>query len=62
MRNGTRVGLILIGLAWFVSSTAVNVIALKAAMRQSEQRMESLNPRVMFCCGRVPADARGHEV
>lgn len=44
MRNGTKIGLILIALAWLAGSTGVSVYALKAAMRSNGQRYETGEP------------------
>lgn len=44
MRNGTKIGLILIALAWLAGSTGVSIFALKAALRSKGQGYETGEP------------------
>ena len=56
MRNGTKIGLALIGIAWLSASTAISVHFVARALSGTRTHMKFTDPLVYR--GRVPADAR----
>lgn len=57
MRNGTKLGLILIGLTWLAASTAVSAHFVTKAQTQVDLRNSFTDP--LRACVRGPADAIG---
>jgi hypothetical protein len=57
MRNGTRLGLALIALAWLTASSAVSAHFVGKA--QSEARTHTHFSDPLRACGSVPADTQG---
>lgn len=56
MRNGTRLGLALIALAWLAASSAISAHFVAKAQREGERlNINFTNPRGCVC---VPADVR----
>lgn len=56
MRNGTKLGLILIALAWLAASTGIAAHFVARAMEGGARNIEFMDPR--RTCGSVPADVR----
>lgn len=57
MRNGTKVGLILIGLIWLAVSTAVSAHFVMTAQSEAHARTKFTDPLRVYR-GSVPADVR----
>jgi hypothetical protein len=56
MRNGTKIGLGLIGLAWLTASTAISVHFVAKAQNEGRIHIQFTEPRMYR--GSVPAGAR----